>query len=30
LDLSVVGRSKEFEGQETPDAIGTAVLSFGW
>jgi hypothetical protein len=30
LDFSVVGRSKEFEGQETPDVIGTAALSFGW
>jgi hypothetical protein len=30
LDFSVVGRSKEFEGQETPDVIGTAQVSFGW
>jgi hypothetical protein len=30
LDFSVVGRSKEFEGQDTPDVIGTAQASFGW
>jgi hypothetical protein len=30
LDFSVVGRTKEFEGQDTPDVIGTAALSFGW
>jgi hypothetical protein len=30
LDFSVVRRTPEFKGQETPDVIGTAALSFAW
>ncbi len=30
LDLSVVRRTEEFEGQATPDEIGTAAVSFSW
>jgi lipid A 3-O-deacylase len=30
LDFSVVRRSEEFQGQATPDVIGTAALSFSW
>jgi hypothetical protein len=30
LDFSVVRRTPEFEGQATPDVIGTAALSFSW
>jgi hypothetical protein len=30
LDLSVVRRTPEFEGQPTPDVIGAAALSFSW
>jgi lipid A 3-O-deacylase len=30
LDFGVVRRTAEFEGQSTPDVIGTASLSFSW
>jgi hypothetical protein len=30
LDFSVVRRTEEFQGQRTPDVIGTAALSFAW
>lgn len=30
LNFSVVRRTEEFEGQRTPDVIGTAALSFSW
>lgn len=30
LDFSVGRRTPEFEGQEGPDVIGTAALSFSW
>jgi hypothetical protein len=30
LDISVVRRTEEFEGQATPDEIGTAAISFSW
>jgi hypothetical protein len=30
LDLSVVRRTEEFEGQATPDEIGTAAVAFSW
>lgn len=29
-DFSVVRRTEEFEGQNSPDVIGTAALSFSW
>lgn len=30
VDFSVVRRTEEFQGQTTPDVIGTAALSFAW
>jgi lipid A 3-O-deacylase len=30
VDFSVVRRTEEFQGQRTPDVIGTASLSFAW
>ena len=30
LDLSVVRRTAEFEGQHSPDEIGTAAVAFSW
>jgi len=30
VDFSVVRRTEEFQGQATPDVIGTAALSFSW
>jgi lipid A 3-O-deacylase len=30
LDFSVARRTEEFQGQRTPDVIGTAALSFAW
>ncbi len=30
LNFSVVRRTEEFEGQRTPDVIGTAALAFSW
>jgi lipid A 3-O-deacylase len=30
VDFSVVRRTEEFEGQHSPDVIGTASLSFSW
>ncbi len=30
VDFSVVRRTEEFQGQRTPDVIGTAALSFAW
>jgi len=30
VDFSVVRRTEEFQGQATPDIIGTAALSFAW
>ncbi|MGH7094097.1 MAG: lipid A deacylase LpxR family protein [Stellaceae bacterium] len=30
MDFSVTERSEEFRGQKTPDAIGTAALTFNW
>lgn len=30
LDFSVVRRTEEFEGQRTPDVIGTASIAFAW
>lgn len=30
VDFSVVRRTEEFQGQSTPDVIGTAALSFAW
>ena len=30
VDFSVARRTEEFQGQATPDVIGTAALSFSW
>ncbi len=30
MDFSVTERSEEFQGQKTPDEIGTAALTFNW